>query len=207
MVWKSILEQVLALVYEPLEREGIRWTVLGSVATALQGCAVTPNDLDLLTFTPGGVYRVAELMAPHAPAVCELSNEDEAWFSSAALPVSSGPDPFGFSWHFGRWHVDGFKVEVAHITPPDRFPASADGAGIWEAGREVWPHVRRVPFAGYQVPVVPLEIQLHTSMSRGLESRVEAIATTLEAQGHDTALLKLALSREQWTLFFAAAAE
>ena len=205
MNWQRIVKEVLDVLSDPLQREEVRWTVVGSVATALQGCDITPNDLDLLTATPAGVQRIAELMAPYAPALCPISNEDESWYSSAALPVSSGPDPFGFIWHFGRWFVDGFKVEAAHIIPPAGFPSSAEGAGIWEAGTEIWPYVRRVPFGAHQVPVVPLEIQLHTSMSRGLARRVEAITAALRAQGSDGELLHKALNEEQRARFAASA--
>ena len=102
-------------------------------------------------------------------------------------------------WHFGRWLVAGLKVEIAHIRAPEGFPTSKDGAGIWEAGPEIWPHLRRMPFAGHEVPVAPLEIQLETSLGRGLEERVAAITAVLRNQGYERELLERALHRERRT--------
>lgn len=89
------------------------------------------------------------------------------------------------------------KVEVAHIVAPKGFLTSDDGAGIWEAGPEIWPHIRCVPFAGTLVPVVPLEIQLQTSFARGLEERTAAILSVLRQNGHDSELIQKALDSER----------
>ena len=63
-------------------------------------------------------------------------------------------------------YIDDFKVEAAHIEPPPGHPGAKDGVGIWEAGPEIWPYVQNVLFADYQVPVVPLEIQMGTTLQR-----------------------------------------
>ena len=115
--------------------------------------------------------------------------------------MSTGPDDYGFVWHFGRWMMDGVKVEMAHIAPPGGMPMSADGAGIWEAGPEIWPHIRRVPFGGHRVPVAPLEIQLGTCISRGLEDRVAAIIAVFQEGGYDRKLLETALNRGHMEAF------
>jgi hypothetical protein len=78
---------------------------------------------------------------------------------------------------------------------------SADGAGIWEAGPEIWPHIRMVYFGGRPVPVVPLEIQLETSLSRGLEDRVAAIIAAIREGGYDRDLVEMALNREHMEAF------
>jgi hypothetical protein len=195
MPWESALEQVLRSSYEGLERDRIGWAIIGSVASVLQGCRVSPRDLDILTVKPEHVNRFTELMSAYAPPHCEYPPDDEEnWHSSEEHPVRSGLDEYGFMWHFARWYVDSFTVEVAHILAPQGFPTSDDDAGIWEAGPEIWPHVRKIPFAGYPVPVVPLEIQLETNMARGLQDRVQEIITILQDRGYDRALLKRSLS-------------
>ena len=48
---------------------------------------------------------------------------------------------YAFVWHFARTYIAGCRVEVAHLVPPEGFPTSSEGAGIWEAGQEIWPRV------------------------------------------------------------------
>ncbi len=194
MVWRPILKQVLAVVYDSLERDKVRWTILGSTATALQGCRVVPNDIDILTFSPDGVYSFAELMSVYTPPKCDYEPGDDNWRSSKELAVSAD------TWHFGRWYVDGFKVEVAHIAASEGY-SSDGGTGIWEAGPEVWPHIRSVPFAGYQVPVVPLEIQLQTNFDRGLDDRINEIIIIFQNNGYNSALIQKCLATKHQEAF------
>lgn len=201
MSWQSVLEQVLGISYDSLERDGVQWAIIGSVASVLHGCQIPPNDIDFLAVKPEGVYRFAELMSAYAPPKCEYPPGDDNWRSSGELPVTSGPDPYGFMWHFARWYVDSFKVEIAHIVAPRGYPTSSDGAGIWEAGPEIWPYLRNVPFADYQVPLVPLEIQLETNLKRGLKDRVEEIIAIFQRNGYDRALIQKSLSSEHLKTF------
>ena len=194
MIWRSALEQVLEVVYDSLERDGVRWAIVGSVATALQGCQIVPNDIDVLTFNPDGVYSFAELMSIYTPSKCDYEPGDDNWRSSKELAVAAD------TWHFGRWYVDGFKVEVAHIATSEGY-LSDGGAGIWEAGPEIWPHIRGVPFAGYQVPVVPLEIQLQTNLDRGLEDRVNEMIAIFQKNGYERALIQKCLATRHQEAF------
>jgi hypothetical protein len=195
MDWQQTLQSVLAHITAPLEREQVRWTLIGSAATALQGCAIQPNDLDFLTQTPAGTYRFAELLAAEMPATCPDPEGELGWYSSQAEPLRIGPDAYSYTWTFARWYLDGCKVEAAHIMPPAHVHAQH---GIWEAGPEIWPYVRAVRWQGYPVPVVPLEIQLGTSLQRRLTKRVGAIVQVLGAQGFDEPLLRQCLSPAQW---------
>jgi hypothetical protein len=199
MSWKKALVTILDVAGPLLMADPPLCAVIGSLASTLQGCQVSPRDIDLLAAEPDATYRYAESMSAYAPPQCEHPPGHDDWLSSAELPISVGPDEYGFHWHFGRWVIAGLKVEIAHIVAPEGFPTSAEGAGIWEAGPEIWPHLRRVPFAGRQVPVVPLEIQLETNLSRGLHERVAAIVAVLQEQGSDRRLLQKALHRKHRT--------
>lgn len=201
MSWERALNTVLRVAPPLLGGEEDRCAVIGSVASALQGCQVSPRDLDLLAIRPAEVTRFAELMWAYTPKHVDHPTDHADWLSSQETPLSIGPDDCGFVWHFGRWMVDGVKVEMAHIVPPAGMPMSADGAGIWEAGPEIWPHIRMVPFGGRRVPVVPLEIQLGTCFSRGLEERVAAIVAVFREGGYDRKLLEMALSRGHMAAF------
>lgn len=189
MKWARVLEQVLALTYPALEQAETRWAVVGSVATVLQGCELMPGDIDVLAYRPAGAQRFAEALLAFTPPRCEAAGHDD-WYSSREQLLSVGPDDYGIYWHFGRWFIEEVKVEIAHLTPPEGFPTAESGAGIWEGGPEIWPYVREVDFAGYRVPVVPLEIQLGTSLDRGLDARVAEIARVLRAAGHNAALIE-----------------
>ncbi len=198
MNYERTLQVVLNLSCGVLRREGVRWALVGSAATALQGVEIVPGDLDLLTMTPRGVYTFARLMSFHNASRSPAPVGTEDWLSTPGLPVSADePDPQKTVWHFGRWLVEGFKVEVAHIEPPaDFFDRYEPRMGIWEGGPQVWPHIKLVQYRGCDVPVVPLEIQLQTSMSRGLMGRAEAIAGVLHRRGYDADLLAVSLSAE-----------
>jgi hypothetical protein len=194
MPWEAALQVMLESCAEALENEGVSWAIVGSVASALQGCRVTPGDIDFLVKKPEDIVRFTRLMAAYVPERCDYSPEDaDNWHSSRKLPVHSGPDDYGFTWHFARWVVEGTKLEAAHIEPPEGFPGSDQGGGIWEAGPELWGHVKTIPFAGYEAPVAPLEIQLGTNMLRGLQDRVREIVAIFQARGYDRALVDRAL--------------
>jgi hypothetical protein len=193
VTWSVALERLLDARAASPRPERDRWAVIGSVASALQGCALHPRDVDLLVALPDDVARWAAFMAPFDGSPEGHADDADTWLSTTDSPVHSGPDGYGFMWHFARTYIAGCKVEVAHLAPPEGFPTSSDGAGIWEAGPEIWPHVKLVAFGGRQVPVVPLEIQLETAMARDLPERVQAILSVLRVHGHDADLLRRSL--------------
>jgi hypothetical protein len=203
--YELALKGVLEAVYDDLRREGIRWAVIGSVATALQGCQVVPHDIDILAINPEGVVHFAKLLSAYAPANYENARgnvfQDPNWRLSEEMPVYSGSDQYGFLWHFARWFVANYDVQVAHIAAPEGHPISADGAGIWEVGPGIWPHLRKFSFMGYHVPVVPLEIQLETNLNRGLENRVDEIVAFFPKKGHDRGLMQRSLSKGHLEMF------
>jgi len=57
----------------------------------------------------------------------------------------------------------------------------------------MYQHARVMDFRGYQINVVPLEIQIVTNMQRGLEDRVNAILKTLNKKDADYSLIKKAI--------------
>ncbi|HEY69550.1 MAG TPA: hypothetical protein G4O08_03090, partial [Anaerolineae bacterium] len=162
---------------------------------------VSPRDIDILAINPAAVFRFAELMAEYTPERCKDPKDHSEWYSSEQERVSEGPDDAGRVWTFARWILDGLKVEVAHIAAPEGFKDSAVGAGIWEAGPESWPHIRRVRFRDHRVPVVPLEIQLETCLRRGLEVRVSEIVGVLLRDGYNHALIESGLSKDHLAVF------
>lgn len=198
MAWRSTLKHLLALSAQDDSLKEIRWAIIGSVATALQGCIVSPNDIDILVDEPQGVYGFANILSSYAPPTCDYQPGDEAWQSSQSLLVSadSEPDAYGYMWHFCRFSINGVKVEVAHITPPSDLKTAKDGGGIWEAGPEVWSYVQKQTYQNHEVLVAPLEIQLETNLQRELNERTSEIVRVMKEQGYDKALLKKSISEK-----------
>lgn len=193
--WQSILAEVVDLIEGPLAQAGIAWSLAGSAATSIQGCAVIPRDIDLLLNEAEGVDALANLMEGYAPRVCDAEVGSEAWLSTLDKPIADQQDSEGFHWHWGRWLVRDFKVEGAHIRAPDGWQGGEPG--IWENGPEVWTLHRLVGFEGHRIRVPPLEVQLATCARRGLYERVEAITRVLRREGVDYELLKRSLSDPQ----------
>ena len=59
MAWQEELRTVLEHISDPLAKEGLAWAVVGSTATALQGCRLTPHGLNVLVLEAESIYRLA----------------------------------------------------------------------------------------------------------------------------------------------------
>ena len=197
MSWQSALTKTLDTTYDRAQSEGLEWTVVGSVATALQGCGMSPHDIDIITRVPEHVFRFAEFMRPFAAAECTAeSPEDGPWWSTEEKPVYVG-SYWDLDWHYACWDIDESLVSVVHVVAPGGHPGFRDTGGVWECDPGVWPHLKTVSFAGRDVPVVPLEVQLETIMTRGytfsgesLESRAIEMVRVLREKGCERSLLE-----------------
>lgn len=171
------------------------WMLVGSVGSVLQGCEMEPNDIDVYTKNKDSVIKFASLFKPFA--LEEKSDQpyhDGAWRSSREEPYFTQTFDWGFTWSKGVWIIEDFKVEVVHIEDSAGIPDSKDGSGIWEGGPYIWELGKTLSVNGFQVKVVPLEIQLESNMRRQRQDRVEAIVAALKRNGYDEKLLKMALS-------------
>ena len=166
----------------------MRWMLVGSAATRVQGVAVDPGDVDVLVHpdtSDDDLHAVAESFAAFASAA-PVSHDPEHFLSTVDQPLVATDDG---TWLFGRWIVEGCKLEVARIR------ADVGPTAIVETmGTAVWATRRTVPWRGREVPVVPLEVQLATILSRGLDERARAVRTRFEAIGPDEALLAQAMA-------------
>jgi hypothetical protein len=194
-MWRNTLVMLLERIARPLAEEGMGWAVIGSAATALQGVPIVPNDIDLLGRTSTSIFRIGELVRAWLPPVCAVPISDPGWHSSQAEPVygGSGADDAEV-WTFLRFSPAGVKVEAAHIRPPLTASDPAGAGGIREASPAIWPWVYPLAWQGFQVPVVPLEIQLETNLTRGLAGRVAGILDIFCTREYNKNLLRLALS-------------
>ena len=208
MAWQGTLRTVLEYVYDPLEKESVGWAVVGSTATALQECRLTPHGLNVLAQEPAGVHRFAELLRPFAAADSPEVRQGmgDVCLSTPSVPVQIWRE-WGSLWHGARFVINGGGVGVAHIAAPQVREFNDRGI-VWENGPALWRHLRRVAFAGYSVPVVPLEFQVGTNLDRGRTKhgedcmgRVREIARVFRENGYDRALLEWALDADHLARF------
>ncbi|WP_342422077.1 hypothetical protein [Paenibacillus sp. FSL E2-0178] len=189
--------EALKAVCERYAKSGAdcKWIIVGSVASVLQGAEMTPGDLDLYAQNAGDAAVIASVLEPFSLKVKPpLSWEQPGWLSSIEEPLFTQSFASGFTWTKGKWIIEGFDVEAVHISDSAGIPDSEDGAGIWEGGQSIWSYAKQVPFDGYTVPVVPLEIQLESNIRRNRMDRAEAILRVFKDRGYNETLLQKALS-------------
>ena len=175
----------LATVAQQLNGGRIEWMLVGSAATALRGAAIIAGDIDIAIRTAGDVTRAtALLLTPAAPQL----DEPPDWISTAAEPTLHFGDA-GERWTFGRWIVDGVKVELAHIDAP-----SAAELMIETRAPMVWRVRETLNCHGHPVPTVPIEVQLATMIARHQDARIAATLAALDGTPLNLPLLRRAIS-------------
>ena len=166
--------------------ERLRWMVVGSAASAIQGAAVTPGDVDIAVHPETSDATMEEglaALAVHA-AVSATADDLATFMSTRERPLLATANG---SWLFGRWTVAGGKLEVARIRAPVAPHALLETLGV-----DVWDHRHHVRWRGRSVPVVPLEVQLATIVDRGLVDRERAVRARLAETGARDELLQRA---------------
>lgn len=133
-------------VAEPLLDLDVPWAISGSVALALQGVAVAPRDLDIVT------------AAEHAEAVAEAIGGE------VVEPVADR-ERDGIRGRLGKRHVDGIEVEILGGVQ-NRLPG-----GGWSEPPDVT--AERLFVDG--VPVVSLDALRASYAARDRDDRVALI--------------------------------
>jgi hypothetical protein len=183
----------LATVAEQLNGNRIEWMLLGSAATALRGVAIVPDDIDIALLTADGVTRAAAVLpTPDAPEPVESDEFVPAdWISTAAEPTRH----FGHAgerWTFGRWYIDGVKVELAHIDAP-----TVAALMIETRAPLVWHERETLNCQGQSIPAVPIEVQLATMIARQQHARIDATMAAIDTTLLNIPLLRRAISDKQ----------
>lgn len=200
--WETALSKVCELYFSSELKSNLEWILVGSVGSVLQGCEMTPGDVDIYTKNEEGIAQFAELLKEYSLLdKCDFPHGDN-WLSSLEEPTYIQTFPSGFSWTKGSWIIDGFKVEVVHISNSAGIPDSMEGDGIWEGGQFIWNLFKNVTIGRYTIPTVPLEIQLESNLRRQRSDRTQAIITALQKYGYDQELIEKALSKEHLPYFY-----
>jgi len=198
--WKSALSKVCEIYIQSNTK--IDWILVGSVGSVLQGCKMEPGDIDIYVKHNEGVSQFAELLNEFSLPTKSEARHVNDWLSSKEEPVFNQTFLTGFTWTKGRWKINGFNVEVVHISNSAGIPDSLTGDGIWEGGQYIWSHFKNVRIGEYTIPTVPLEIQLESNLRRQRQDRIKSILYTIIHNGYDEKLIKKALSSHNLSYFY-----
>ncbi|MFQ6057269.1 MAG: nucleotidyltransferase domain-containing protein [Anaerolineae bacterium] len=159
--WREALAQVAERL------TGLDWALAGSAASILQGLAVEPRDLDLLTDAETA-YRIAARLD-----------------DGVTLPMAWRENEH-YASHFGRFVLGGTKIEVMG-------DLELRGRGCTlhlHSTSLIWKRLRPTTFLGHRLRLIPLEAQLVANLVLGKEERARWMATHLGERGYDGDLLR-----------------
>lgn len=200
--WEKALSKICEIYVNTESR--MNWVLVGSVGSVLQGCDMTPGDIDIYVKDKESVGQFAELLQSFALDKKHGEKHVENWLSSIEEPTFTQSFPSGFTWTKGRWKIEGVDVEVVNISNSAGIPDSQTGDGIWEGGKYIWDLYKNVSFGTYTIRTVPLEIQLESNYRRQRQERIDAIIKAMQSYGYNEELLKKALSSKHLLEFYAA---
>lgn len=177
----------------------LKWAVVGSMATAIQGCDIIPGDIDIWISRNLDVEKTVNCFKEFLPEDSTVRSMNDNWLSSNKQPIVTFQ--IGDSnWTFGRVYMNNFKIDIAHAVPHEKI-SYTQGAGIWENGPDISSLIKLAHINGHAVPVVPLEVQLQTNFSRGKENRIVEIIKIFRTEGYDQELLIYCLDHENYKKF------
>lgn len=180
------LAPALTTFIEAVNHSPVTWMLVGSMATRLQGARdIHPGDVDILIqpdTDDAPLWELATRLCTPVPGATPGGSDLAQFRSTVDQPlVRDG------AWTFGRWHVKGGKLEVARIRE------QLDAGLLENQGRLTWRHRRFVTWQGYDVPVVPIEVQWATINERQQHERMHAIAAG-DVRSWDERLARQALT-------------
>ena len=172
--------EALRIFLPYLSRIDVEWMLVGSAATAIHGVEIIPGDIDFIFRTPEGVAQLADVACCFAQK--RMNTQDASVFlSSEEQPLLVFAEG---NWTFGRWLVDGTRVEVACIKEPGKENSLAE-----TYGNQVWIRKETIVWQSECIPIVPLEVQLATMLFRRYESRIMPTVARMSQRGFDPELL------------------
>jgi len=140
----------IQIIHERIYRTSISWAFTGSVNMALQGLAVTPNDIDIMT-DEEGAHQIAELFT-------EFEVEPVALKQVGNIRS-----------HIGVFDIEGVKVEVIA-----ELESNSD-AGDWAAVPSYKKAYMSIVYINMKVPILDLEYELEIYKLLGRDDRVKQI--------------------------------
>lgn len=148
---------VLRQMVTSLQDSGVNWAVTGSLAQALQGVAIEPQDIDLQTDREGA-YEIERRFSVQVSRKVRFSTSER---------IRS---------HFGALSIDGIQVEIMGAVQK----RLADGT--WEAAVDPGSYRRVVSFTGLLVPVLALEYEAQAYQMLGKLERVGILRRAMQEE-------------------------
>ncbi|MEO7589351.1 MAG: hypothetical protein ABIS84_15130 [Arachnia sp.] len=178
--------QQALMIFSDHAPEDVPWMLVGSAATRVHGVCLEPADIDILVHpdtSDEAVLRLVDALSGYAADGPGLQTLEEDFLSTHDQAMLAKGN-----WFFGRWMVDGCKVEVARIREPvdPLLLLETQGLLVW-AVREV------VEWRGRRLPVVPLEVQVATIVLRGQTAREMSARGAMKERGFNQELLDRAM--------------
>ena len=149
MIPKTHLNAI-QIIHDSIYRTSISWAFTGSVNMALQGLAITPNDIDIIT-DEEGAHKIAELLAEFEIEPMALKQADI---------IRS---------HIGVFEIEGVKVEVIAELE------SKSDAGDWAAAPNYKKAYMSIVYINMKVPILDLEYELEIYKLLGRDEKVRKI--------------------------------
>ncbi|WML57707.1 hypothetical protein [Neobacillus sp. PS2-9] len=198
--WEKALSPICEIIFQ--KERSLEWILVGSAGSVLQGCEMTPGDIDIYVKDQESVGQFADMLQSYSLPSKVGDKHDENWLSSVEEPTFTHTFPSGFTWTKGRWKIEGVDVEVVNISNSAGIPDSQTGDGIWEGGKYIWDLYKNVSYGPYTIRTVPLEIQLESNYRRQRKERIDAIIKAMQTYGYNEELLKKALSSKNLLEFY-----
>jgi hypothetical protein len=142
-------EQALLTFLKMVEGKNIDWWLVGSAATAARGIDIQPGDIDLCT-SEADALTLQNLLSD---SVIQPLQDSTGWVGK---------------W-FGRAFLGARLEWVGGLNE------SSDAGTISDFGLLAHSRLEMIQWNGYAIRVPPLDLQLETSVRRGLTDRAEKI--------------------------------
>lgn len=156
------------------------WIIVGSAASLIQGCQqIQPNDIDIMVKHSSDVNQITSLFMDYLSEISPSQLFNKHWFSSKCSPTYTMVLDKKV-WSFARLHIIGVNIEISNTTTHEYL----------ELSDVIWKIKRFQNYLDTLFPVVPLELQLHSSYVLDKPERIQAIKEVIRRNNLDLHFLK-----------------
>jgi len=177
----------------------LKWALVGSMASVIQGCDIVPGDIDIWVAREADVEQVVNCFREQLPEDAIITTIEENWVSSLTQPTVTFQIDRS-DWTLGRVYINSVKIDIAYAVIRE-MESYIPGMGLWENGPDIGDLIKFISVNESVIPVVPLEVQLQTNYLRGIESRIATIIDKFRTDGYDDALLRYCLEQDNYKRF------
>lgn len=157
----------------------IVWIVAGSAASLIQGCNLQPHDIDILVKRSDDVDKIAHLFTDFLPESNQPLIFNKNWISTKEIAVyyMNGDKD---KWSYARLNIHGIQIEISNTASHEYL----------ELSPVVWEIRRYENYHGMSIPVVPLELQLHSNHEMKKLDRISKIKDVIKLKNLDLQFLE-----------------